>query len=325
LEFPLTRVQIQRLDSGELEFGDPAQPDAFVYTYDPRVLEHPALREQASTRNQVDEIRGPDEVKKRLKLVGWFLAGFCVLAFIVWIVSGLFVRVAVAQIPPSIEEQFGEKVMKEVHKQMHLFKHAQLEAKLHAAADPLVAALPPTPLGYKFYLVDEDLPNAFALPGGNVLVTRGILDLCNRPEELAGVIAHEVAHVNQKHIFRKIASQVGPYVIFQILCHDDNTMMGTFGKGSEFLIDQSFSQEIELEADAVGWDYMVKARIDPRGMTDLFIKLKEEQERRPLSDIGLAAFSSHPATAKRIHVLEQKWEKLKDKQTFPPMDKGAYW
>ena len=325
LEIPLIRLQMERLESGELQLTDPQQPEAALYTYDPRILEHRALREQACTRNQVLELRREDEVKRRMKLVLLFLLGFTLLAAAAWVAMGLMVRAAVTMIPPRIEEQFGEKVMKEVKAVMTVYKDPKIEAKLNAAVAPLLASLPPTTLPYKFYLIDEPLPNACALPGGHVLVTRGLMNICERPEELCGVIAHEIAHVNQKHIFRKIGDQVGPYVIFRILAKDDNTMMGTFGKGSELLVNQSFSQDIESEADSVGWDYLVKARIDPRGMRDIFVKFQKLQERLPLSDVGFAAFSSHPPTEKRIRMLEAKWEKLKDKDHFVPIDGGGYW
>ena len=325
LEMPLTRLQLERLESGELQFTDPQQAQTAVYSYDPRVLEHRALREQACTRNQVLALRQEEEVKNRMKLVLLFLLGFLLLAAAGWVAMGFMVRGAVSMIPPKMEEEFGERVMKEVKEVMTLYKDPKIDAKLNAAVAPLLSSLPPTPLGYKFYLVDEPLPNAAALPGGHVLVTRGLMNICERPEELCGVIAHEVAHVNQKHIFRKIAAQAGPYLIFRILAKDDNTMMGTFGKGSELLVNQSFSQDIESEADSVGWDYLVKARIDPRGMRDIFVKFEKLQDRMPLQDVGFAAFSSHPPTEKRIKMLEKKWEKVKNKEQFVPIDGGGYW
>jgi Zn-dependent protease with chaperone function len=325
LEIPLIRLQISRLASGEFQFTDSTNLEGAVFTTDESVLASPGLLEQAATRNQIYAMVREGEMKKRLRLVGWFLAGFVVLAVIGWIASGIMARVIANRVPQKVEDDFGEEVMKEVKKQFKLFQDPKLQAKLDVAFKPLQAGLPPNASPYKFYFIEEPLPNAFALPGGHILVTRGMMDLVERPEELAGVLAHELAHVNQKHIFRKILSQVGPYVIFQILARNENTMMGLFGAGSELLINQSFSQEIESEADAVGWDYLVKAKIDPRGLTDLFRKLKEEQDRRHMSDFGIASLSSHPSTDKRITVLERKWEKISKKASFAPLEKGEFW
>ena len=83
-----------------------------------------------------------------------------------------------------------------------------------------------------------------------------------------------------------------------------------------YIVRQSFSQEYELEADSVGWEYLVKARIDPRGLGDMLKKLEEAHGGTGLEQVGLGAFSSHPATAKRIRRLDAMWNKLQDKTGF---------
>ncbi len=82
------------------------------------------------------------------------------------------------------------------------------------------------------------------------------------------------------------------------------------------LISQSYSQEYELEADAAGWDYLRSAGIDPRAMIDMLQKLDQEQNRYVRFKTSFGAFSSHPATLKRIDRLEKKWRKLRDKTPF---------
>ena len=87
------------------------------------------------------------------------------------------------------------------------------------------------------------------------------------------------------------------------------------GDGSSFLLHQGFSQEYELEADTVGWQYLVSAHIDPRGAINMLKKLKAYQEENH-EEPQVHAFSSHPATQKRIERLEAKWKKLPDKSGF---------
>src|ERR1700752_3871634 len=86
--------------------------------------------------------------------------------------------------------------------------------RVSQAAAPLVRALANTNLDFRFYIIEDGIPNAFALPGGHVLITSGLLEMIDRPEELAGVLAHEIAHVTEKHGIRKIISDAGPYLIF---------------------------------------------------------------------------------------------------------------
>jgi predicted Zn-dependent protease len=88
------------------------------------------------------------------------------------------------------------------------------------------------------------------------------------------------------------------------------------GANSEVLVQQSYSQDYEMEADAAGWDYLVKARIDPRGLISLLRKFEAEQDQIKKFRPAVQALSSHPSTAKRIRVLESKWSKLKDKSGF---------
>jgi predicted Zn-dependent protease len=88
------------------------------------------------------------------------------------------------------------------------------------------------------------------------------------------VLAHELAHVTEKHGFRGQVAAAGPFLVFQVFYARAERHASAAGCGSALLVAQSFSQEYEKEADDVGWDYMVKANIDPRGMIDVFRKLQ---------------------------------------------------
>ena len=168
--------------------------------------------------------------------------------------------------------------------------------------------------------METPLPNAFALPGGHVVVTTGLLKLVQRPEELAGAIAHEIAHVTQKHMFRQVISEMGPALLTQLFLGNQGGLVGALGASSQLLMTQGFSQQYEFEADSVGWNYLVAAHIDPRGLTDILRKLKDEEDRERISAMEIAGFRSHPTTQKRILRLEAKWKKLKQKSGFIEFD-----
>ena len=118
---------------------------------------------------------------------------------------------------------------------------------------------------FTFHVVESEYPNAFALPGGHIVITTALLRLADRPEELLGVIAHEMAHITQHHHARKIISAAGPLVIFGIFFHSRDQTLDVLSSGSGLLVTQGFSQEYELEADDFGWKYLVTANIDPAG------------------------------------------------------------
>jgi predicted Zn-dependent protease len=164
-----------------------------------------------------------------------------------------------------------------------------------------VKVVPSRGIEFKSYILDNPLPNAFALPGGHVLVTTGC---CNWPasggsDRRRGARAgsrHSKTQLSPGYFVRRSLSAV-PHVFW------GRGVSGLIGRGSELLVSQSFSQDYELEADAVGWDYLVAARIDPRSLAEILRKLKAADPKSEDSEIH--AFSSHPTTEKRISVAGQ--------------------
>lgn len=321
LEMPLTRVQLELDEAagGRLEFTDPEQPGWSISSFDSRLLQEPHLRQQTHTRDQLQALQSRGELSRRLKLTLGFFVGFVLVAWLVSVLVGWMVNVLVDRVPLAWEQQLGDSLVQEARIETPFLDDPKLMTRLTNAVAPLLAALPPDGRQYRFYLVDEAAPNAFALPGGHVLVTRGLMNLAERPEELAAVVAHEVAHVTRRHMFRKIISSAGPLVICQLFTGSRAGVLGVLFAGSQLLVAQSFSQEYELEADAVGWNYLVAARIDPRAAPEILRKLQAVEAKAGKFDEP-QAFSSHPATEKRIRKLEAKWQKLKNKSGFIQYD-----
>jgi len=321
-EIPLTQLQIELDDSESIGifFRDPQQAGWEIYTADQRILAQTSLLQQPHTRRQIRELQSQGDLQRRLKITLAFIAAFSLVSLLVSLLMGVMVRSLVAQIPVKWEQDLGDTLLAEVQKEATFVHDPKLLARLDRAVDPLVNALPKTGLQFKFYLVPDQIPNAFALPGGHVLVNTGLLELADRPEEIAAVVAHELAHVTRRHLFRKVISSGGPYVIFKLFLGGGGSLLSTLGAGSQLLVGQGFSQEYELEADAIGWETMVSAHIDPRGMTGILRKLQAAQLRMGAQPV-FHAFSSHPATDKRIQRLEAKWQKLKDKSSFIDLDK----
>lgn len=141
------------------------------------------------------------------------------------------------------------------------------------------------------------------------------MKLADRPEELLGVIAHETAHLTQRHALQHEISGKGPIYMVQILTGGRSRVLEALAYPSELLAYESFSQEYEREADSMGWSYLVAANINPHGMIDMFHKM-ETQEMIEAGSSENSAFDSHPALEKRIAWLESKWEKLPNKTGF---------
>lgn len=323
-QIPISQLQIHKANGeGEpIYFTDPAQPDLSIYTFDTRVLRLRTLLDGAQTRVQLNAMRKQGEAKRNVKITVSFLVGCLLVALLATASVKLMVRALVSRIPPKFEQDIGDKFFAELQQEETFIQDTNLQAKLDLAITPLLSSLPTNQIQFRFHIMEMPMANAFALPGGHVVVTTGLLKLVNRPEELAGAVAHEIAHVTQKHMFRQVISAMGPALLFQIFMGSQGGLVGVLGAGSQLLMTQSFSQEYELEADAVGWNYLVAAHIDPRGLTDVLRKLQAEEEKE-FGDMEIAALRSHPKTQKRIDRLEARWKKVKQKDGFIEFE--AHW
>lgn len=162
-------------------------------------------------------------------------------------------------------------------------------------------------LDYRFIILDSDSTNAFAAPGGIIHVTRGALALMNSEAELAGVLAHEIAHVTEKHTIKGLQKLKG------IELADDQTSLtgdsGVFDKvveqATEALL-QGFGRAEELEADELGVHFSAACNYRPSGLIDFLESLRGRYSGRS-EKAGL--FASHPETEERIEKLVREVEK----------------
>lgn len=317
LDIPLNRLQAEFEEEGDgrVILRDPAQPDWTIITSDMEVLEFTSVPAIAAACEQLQARGTRRELSRRTKMVAYFVAGAALVLWLGMLATGAMVRAIVAKIPPETERQFGKSLLDDLKTEMSFIDNTNQVARVTEVAQPLLQALPANQK-WQFYLVKDPDPNAFALPGGHIVVTSGMLELVKRPEELLGVVAHEVAHVTRKHGFRQVIASAGPFIIFQVFMGGgQSSAMSAVAGGSAYLVQQSFSQQYETEADDVGWDYLVKANIDPRGMIAVFERM-QMMDTGHLEDLVPKALQSHPDLDKRITRLNAKWKKLPRKSGF---------
>lgn len=162
-------------------------------------------------------------------------------------------------------------------------------------------------LPFTFTVLNSDIVNAFALPGGYVYVTAGLMALANNEAELAGVVAHEIGHIAARHTAERystaLAAQIGLNVL-GVLTGDR-----LLGQGAELgatLALSSFSREQESEADMLGIRYMTRLGYDPMAMATFLKSLEAENALqaklagRPGAADRFSLFSTHPRTAERV-------------------------
>ncbi|HET7229664.1 MAG TPA: M48 family metalloprotease [Longimicrobium sp.] len=204
------------------------------------------------------------------------------------------------------EREIGRNVAATVAGRWHVLNNAALNDYVNLVGSVVAQQSPRyTEVPFRFAVLDTDEINAFAAPGGYVFVTRGALEMMESEAELAGVLAHEVAHVDQKHVLESMRKA--------------NMMQGARSEAdlNGFLMDQlagqltglifmGLAKPDEMEADSLGMLYATAAGYRPDGLVSFVRKLQSgdtnERRRRFLSDLK----ASHPDAAERIAALERQ-------------------
>jgi predicted Zn-dependent protease len=163
---------------------------------------------------------------------------------------------------------------------------------------------------FDFYLVEDSSINAFALPGGRVVIHSGLLLNAASAEEVAGVLAHEISHVTLRHHIRGLVSRVGTVLLVQAVFGDASALLATLSELGGNLSSLKNSRAFELEADRRGWELLKRAEINPHGMISFFQTLKKEQNvvHKTIEE-NFSFLSTHPNTDERIQVLKKFWQK----------------
>lgn len=184
-------------------------------------------------------------------------------------------------------------------------------------------------LPWEFAVVQEDTPNAFALPGGKIFITDGLMQIMESERELAAVLAHEIAHVNAKHNVQAIQRQMGTSLLIQVagavVGADYEAVAEAAGKVVGAMANLSYSRDAEYQADEYGIEYMQRAGHNPWGMVDLLTTLQEASGHQGgrLSEM----FQTHPLTENRIEhartILEDREDYGRYRMQPPPAD-GRY-
>jgi hypothetical protein len=308
MEMPLAglAVRVSGVHQEVLLFTHPARPGAAISVVSTELARHPALLAHAPLAAALEGVRAE---RRRGRLV---LPGCCgclvllgIMAIAIW---APLIRWLADRVPASVESQVGDLLFSGIAAGTPMLEDAELESHLDALVAPLLAVVPNPGYHFDFHLADDPTLNAYALPGGNVVVHSGLLLAAERPEEVLGVLGHEIAHVTERHSLRQLIGQAGVGMVFQALLGDFSGLAGIAATSGQELLGLKFSRDQEREADAVGWAYLEQAGIDPRGMLAFFDRVEQEQAKSGAarSDAALNFLSTHPVTAERRLALEQR-------------------
>lgn len=211
-------------------------------------------------------------------------------------------------ISPAEEKELGEAFFRSLHSQVTINQDAEIQEYIQSIGQTLVANCDNPSLPFHFFVVMENDINAFAGPGGYVGVNSGLIVLTEAESELASVMAHEIAHVTQRHLYRAaeaagrlsvptMAATLAAILIgTQAPVLGQAAIMAIMGSSVQFQID--FTRENEMEADRVGMQTLHESRFDPRSMPTFFERL--QQSSRYYGRDVPEFLRTHPVTASRI-------------------------
>ena len=289
-----------------------SEPVQAIIINEPGLAE--AIRERGGEINR--SIRARTRTAKLLGTVSAIIIAAAALYY--WLAPIIADRIAM-RVPPSWEVALGESVEGRLALTSRQCTDSAGLAGLRAMMDRLISAQPPSPYRFRIVVLREYTVNAFAVPGGLIAVNQGLLRDARSPEEVAGVLAHEIQHVNLRHSTRGILREVPMRLAIKGLVGGTGveTAAGAAGTLGAF----SYRRDAESEADREGVNLLRAARVDAAPAADFIERLQSsDDDALP----GLTRYlSTHPASGERAAALRRlataqrgETEPLLDSATF---------
>ncbi|GGM76706.1 hypothetical protein GCM10010967_05370 [Dyadobacter beijingensis] len=276
----------------------------------------------ALTQHYPDRVFFKKGISRLFKLSNTAIAGMAVLVVALlgvayWYGLPLLASAVASRVPVSAEVEMGDTMYE------NLLHGYDVDSTLTVKVNDFARSIDfKTRYPIRVTVVREKDANAFALPGGNIVVFDGILRKMKTKEELAALLAHEVSHVHYRHSLRNVLRSLGGYLFLSILLNDINGIVTVLADNSNALANLTYSRELETEADQKAMAIFQSEGLNIKGFVDLFTMLKGEHGDMT----NLKLLSTHPLTEDRLRAaeaavkgqrnvkedagLERKWEDI---------------
>ena len=247
-----------------------------------------------------------DKKAKKYNLInrnGWrgYFVGIAIIATFIFCLFK-FIIPGVAQyagqhLPVDVEESIGKHIA-----QSYLNNFRVDSAKTKALVSFYNKLNYTSDFTIKLYVVDFGEQNAFALPGGTIVVFSGIINAMDDPEQLAALIGHELAHVNKRHSTKLIFRNLSTYLFLSVLLNDVNGITAVLVDNLNTIGSLSYSRDLEMEADLEGLTMMHASGIEKMGMVQLMEQLMSISDGSIIPEF----LSTHPISEKRLNYIKDE-------------------
>lgn len=220
----------------------------------------------------------------------------------------------------GLDSNLGYKNAQTVAAEMILYQDVEKTAYIQKVGDRLISNLEKPLFKYQFHIIADPIPNAFALPGGYIYVTTGLILLLDNEDELACILGHEIIHSNNRHAIKQLKKSIIPKSLeipgelLGIITPTLGAIVNAPLKGLNSLLFASYSKHSENEADKLGTDLAAKSGYDPIALNTILDRLSVSLEMLSGEKEKKSYLSNHPYTPKRVeriskNATELKWTK----------------
>jgi len=213
------------------------------------------------------------------------------------------------------EEELSREFMKYVLEHVELIEDPLIVNYVNNVGKRIISAIPPQPFTYHFYIIKDNVYNAFASPAGHIFINSGLFEAMDNEEELAGILGHEIAHVACRHISQKIerSKKIGLATLAGIAAGiflgtggaataASAVTVGSMAAGQSIAL--AYSREDEMQADQLGLEYLTKAKYSSLGLLSALKKIRSRQWFS--SDQVPTYLTTHPAIENRIAYISSR-------------------
>jgi len=235
----------------------------------------------------------------------------------------LFTSISVFSQSIKLDKALGKENAKMVVETMGIYQDMKMTNYVKSVGDRLVSHLDNPLFEYQFHIIPDMSPNAFALPGGYIYITTGLLPLLASEDELACIIGHEIIHSNNRHSVKQLKKKILPSLLeipgelLGVVNENLGTLFNAPLKVSNSLLFASYGRKSETEADNEGIKLAAKAGYDPKAMSPTLIRLSKTIEVTTDNKEEKSYFNDHPYTPERTANIDEILVGLSWKKTAP--------
>jgi predicted Zn-dependent protease len=208
----------------------------------------------------------------------------------------------IKKVDSATEKKLGELILRAVESSNKEINSSALKGIIDTIKTSVCKAQEVDPSSIKTLIIQKKDVNAFALPDRQIVIYSGLIEYSKNPEEVAGVLAHELGHIEKNHVMKKLLKELGLAMVITLT--GNNSGFEIVKDAARTLSSSAFDRKQEKEADDFAFDTMVKADIDPENLANFLFRLSKESNVPE----ELVWISTHPDTKERAADILKKKE-----------------